>query len=48
MTVGEATDLDRYAAKFGMSRSVFLRDCVRRIIASEKAKASKLRGRDDV
>lgn len=46
MTKGEANDLDTYAARAGMKRSVFVRDCVRRCIAAERRKEARLAGRE--
>lgn len=46
MTVSEAADLDAYAAKRGLSRSAAVRDCTGRVIAVEKKRQRKQKGRD--
>ncbi len=38
-----AADLDAAAAHFNMSKSAFIRYCVRRVIAHERAKEKRLR-----
>lgn len=45
MTVSEARDLDTAAQTAGMSRSAFVRECVRRVLTADAKKAARLRGR---
>ena len=43
MTVSEAAALDRAAGLANMSRSKFIRNCVRRVIEADAKKAARLR-----
>lgn len=48
LTVSEAADLDLYAQSHGFrSRSAAVRDSVNRVIAAEKKRAARQRGRTD-
>lgn len=40
----EFADLDAAASTAGMSRSGYLRECYRRVIAADKRKAARLKG----
>lgn len=42
-TVSEAGELDTAALAAGMSRSKYVRDCVRRVITAEKRRAARLK-----
>jgi hypothetical protein len=44
-TVGEAGLIDASASVNGMSRSAYIRDCVRRVHAKEQRDARKLAGK---
>ena len=44
-TVGEAALIDASAQVNGMSRSAYLRDCVRRVHEKERRDAAKLAGK---
>lgn len=46
LTDGEAQDLDGAASTAGMSRSAYLRDCLRRVTAADKRKAARLKGEE--
>lgn len=43
----EAGDLETAASAAGMSKSAYLRDCVRRVIAADRKKAARLKGGSD-
>ncbi len=47
LTVSEMTDLDAYASSRGLSRSAAVRDATARVIAAEKRREKRERGRLD-
>lgn len=47
LTASEAAELDLAAQTAGHSRSAFVRDAVRRVMAAEARKAARLKGKTD-